>query len=450
MQRWLMVPTAACALHTAAAYTAAYVEHAAISPCGQGSCGTETKEANVKAYSGYAEEAAAKGADIIVFPEYGVTGFSNYPASQWGTYAEPVPNATPSDVPCDLRRKYAAAPTVVALSCLAKANRIAVVANMADQPSRNVLYNTDVVFDTDGSYLAKYHKMNLWDEPNMNVPSDCPEVTFRTSFGVTFGLITCADVIYRYPTQSLVDRGVRDFVVPVAWDNSMAQMQVLGFMQGLSMQAGATLVVANHRTPEMSGSGVWSAGRVLDYFFSPGSTAGPVRVVEVPTAAPAPTPRSEPVLAQPDTGARWAFAPLSSGHVCSGGVCCTATAMTGSTDGYVIAALDGDDVQGGTQWAAQVCAILPCHTASDQCLQFNPPTGSLRRVVLSATGISSVVFPEILGWRRGLQTALQPGTGNDSFEFSGSNASIATADVLLSAVLYGRKFASDSLPYDCH
>ena len=87
-------------------YTAAYIEHEATSPCGNGKktpphvwarstartralrhsppplpplthptpsmlgvCGKQTLAANAAAYVGYAEEAASEGAGIIVFPE---------------------------------------------------------------------------------------------------------------------------------------------------------------------------------------------------------------------------------------------------------------------------------------------------------------------------------------------------------------------------------------------
>jgi len=59
---------------SAASYTVAYVEHMAKSACGSGSCGEQTKALNVASYATYASKAAQSGADIIVFPEYGITG----------------------------------------------------------------------------------------------------------------------------------------------------------------------------------------------------------------------------------------------------------------------------------------------------------------------------------------------------------------------------------------
>jgi predicted amidohydrolase len=104
------------------------------------------------------------------------------------------------------------------------------------------MYNVDVVFDTDGTFLAKYRKLNLWGESYMSVPQNCPIASFQTG-NITFGLFTCADLIYSYPALSLVEQGVKasadqscresltpnpasqNFIMPAAWSDEMAQMQ---------------------------------------------------------------------------------------------------------------------------------------------------------------------------------------------------------------------------------
>ena len=40
-------------------------------------------------------------------------------------------------------------------------------------------------------------------------------MTFTTSFGVEFGLFTCADLIFRDPAELMVGRGVKNYVVPI-------------------------------------------------------------------------------------------------------------------------------------------------------------------------------------------------------------------------------------------
>ena len=120
---------------TCGSYRVAYVEHRAVSPCGAGSCGAEQKRASVRAYTSFIAEAAKQGVDIIVFPEYGITGFSSYPASTWmsGGYTESLPSTTDRrSVPCDAPASFGGAPSLVSLSCAAKQHGVAVVANLMD------------------------------------------------------------------------------------------------------------------------------------------------------------------------------------------------------------------------------------------------------------------------------------------------------------------------------
>ena len=116
------------------AYKAAYVEHQATSACGAGSCGKRTLAQNVEAYANYAASAASQKADIIVFPEYGITGFSSYPKSSWisGGYTEEIPTPASKVIPCDSPAQFSAAASIVTLSCIAKKNKIAIVANLVD------------------------------------------------------------------------------------------------------------------------------------------------------------------------------------------------------------------------------------------------------------------------------------------------------------------------------
>ena len=90
--------------------------------------------------------------------------------------------------------------------------------------------------------------------------------------------------VYRGATTlALADAGVSDFVAPVAWDDSMAQMQVLGWAQGFSSTLGVNLVIANHRGSAESGSGAFASGDALAYTFS--RTAGgdsDVRIADLP------------------------------------------------------------------------------------------------------------------------------------------------------------------------
>ena len=560
-----------------ASFNVAYVEHQATSPCGSGSCGAATKAANVKALAAYAAQAAAKGAQVIVFPEYAITGFSSYAASAWhsGGYSEavpppPAPGAAARTVPCSSPGGvFASSPTLVALSCAAQRSKIALVANLAEWADGKYLFNTDVAFDTDGAFVARYRKQNLWGEAEMSVPQTCPQVAFNTSFGVTFGLLTCADLIYAQPALALLAAGTRHFLMPAAWTNVDAQMQANAFAQGWSARAGAgtSLVVANHRGTDSSGSGVWAAGRTLSFQYDTRAAEGQVQVVgavvAVDDGADAGTAAWEqqqqqqsqqrvlaPITLIPSGNSSsssssssssnnssssngggsggdrrrkrsmleaslaaalvaadddeagtptWTFAKLEDGaKLCSsdGAQCCTASLPSGSggpgspggpggvgaaaaaaaaVAGYALALADGTDTEVGNVWGAHACAVLPCESPGKSCLSYQTPGPVVGRHAAAAAAaaaavlasvsielcgleVTDFVVPEVVaGSAAHEQIMLAPGAAGSpgAFAFGQKagcwqlSASAAAGEHITSAVIYGRRFSEDKLPYTC-
>jgi pantetheine hydrolase len=72
----------------------------------------------------------------------------------------------------EIYTRFGSTPVQERLSCLAKNNSIYVVANMGDKkpcntsdshcpPDGRFQYNTDVVFDSQGKLVARYHKVQL-------------------------------------------------------------------------------------------------------------------------------------------------------------------------------------------------------------------------------------------------------------------------------------------------
>eukprot|EP01135_Chromosphaera_perkinsii_P004774 Nk52_evm5s296 gene=Nk52_evmTU5s296 len=111
-----------------------------------------------------------------------------------------------------------------ALSCMAKKHKVILTGHTEDkQPCTNgqntsaceqhsfLLYNTQVVFDESGNFVTKYHKTHLYDEPQ-NTPGTGELVSFTSSFGVTFGLIACFDIMWSNPTDALIEQGVTNFI----------------------------------------------------------------------------------------------------------------------------------------------------------------------------------------------------------------------------------------------
>ena len=76
-----------------------------------------------------------------------------------------------------------------------------------------------MVFDTDDTLLAKFHKQYLFHEGQFSTPQRAKIVIFKTSFGVSFNVFTCFDMLFYDPAIKLVEKfGVRNIVLfPTAW-----------------------------------------------------------------------------------------------------------------------------------------------------------------------------------------------------------------------------------------
>merc|ERR1712232_1057143 len=126
----------------------------------------------------------------------------------------------------------------------------------------------------------------------------------------------------------------------------------------------------------------------------------------------------------PGATTSWKFTELRAGKLCSDSICCSALVTAGRTSGYVLAVLDGNDTEEGvTPFPAQVCAVLPCSSASEDCLTHQAPQGDLQGVQLIMTGVTAAsVVPEVFADD---ETLLTPGNSTDGFDFfhSGLTAS---------------------------
>eukprot|EP00913_Durusdinium_trenchii_P004687 g4352.t1 len=150
----------------------------------------EMMEANLEVYEQQLQAAAAAGAQLLVTPEDGITGF-RMQREAWWPYAFDLPPAPMDQPPCDANRGHGASvPWVLQrLSCMAREHQVALVASLIDLkdcskqpdypgcpvPSRRdgkLLLNTAVVLDRDGCFLQKYHKANLWYEAALDASKE--------------------------------------------------------------------------------------------------------------------------------------------------------------------------------------------------------------------------------------------------------------------------------------
>jgi predicted amidohydrolase len=111
---------------------------------------TDGREANVKKAAGMIEEAASKGAKIVVLPElFATLYFCQTPKeSSFFTLAEEVPG-----------------PTSKALGSLAKKCKIVLVGGSIYEISNGKRYNTSCIFGPDGETIGTYRKSHIPHDP---------------------------------------------------------------------------------------------------------------------------------------------------------------------------------------------------------------------------------------------------------------------------------------------
>ena len=236
---------------------------------------------NLDSMDELAKSASAQGAEIIVFPESGVTGriFCIDCKKAVRAFAEDIPDVVPGTTvnPCT-DNKYADRPVLQRLSCIARNHSIVLVANMPDEKDE-LLFNTDVVFETDGSFIAKYYKQHLFamESQIFNTSDSYRYITFQVSFGVEFSVFICYDVLFCDPPLDMVNKGIKNFVYSTYWGNRYPHYMSVSVRQGWSWRNKVNVLSSgiNNKFEDSnlgkfysSGSGIYSAGKPLGYYVS--------------------------------------------------------------------------------------------------------------------------------------------------------------------------------------
>jgi predicted amidohydrolase len=159
---------------------------------------------NLVAISELTAAAAARGARVIVFPEY-----SSY-------FVDPF------DETLAAHAEALDGPFVTALVALAASHDVVLVAGLVEKAADDRrVRNTVVAVDASG-VLARYRKLHLYDAFGQR-ESDWVEAgenaspeTFERD-GLRFGLMTCYDLRFPEVGRVLADAGVDVFVVPAEW-----------------------------------------------------------------------------------------------------------------------------------------------------------------------------------------------------------------------------------------
>nr|XP_004651388.2 vascular non-inflammatory molecule 3 [Jaculus jaculus] len=421
-------------------FTAAVYEHAVLLPNATESPASREEalllmNRNLDVLEKATKLAARQGAQIIVTPEDGIYGWvftreSIYP------YLEDIPAPEVNWIPCRDPQRFGYTPVQERLSCLAKDNSIYVVANIGDKkpcnssdplcsPDGRYQYNTDVVFDSEGRLVARYHKYNLFaPEIQFDFPKDSEVVTFDTPFG-KFGIFTCFDIFSHDPAVVVVqDFEVDSVLYPTAWYNTLPLLSAVPFHSAWARAMRVNLLAANtHNTRmHMTGSGIYSPEAVKVYHYDMETESGQLLLSELRCR-----PRSQPTYpAAVDWSAyarsvkpflseqthfpgliyfdEFTFTKLKgkTGNytVCQKDLCCHLSYKMSEKrvdEVYALGAFDGLHTVEG-QYYLQICTLLKCQTTDLRTC--GEPVGSafttFEEFSLSGTFGTSYVFPQII------------------------------------------------------
>jgi N-carbamoylputrescine amidase len=169
----------------------------------QMSC-TADKAANIAKALEKTREAAQKGAQIVCLQElFASLYFCDVEAYENFKLAEAIPG-----------------PTTEQFQKLAQELGIVVIASLFEKRTQGLYHNTAAVIDADGSYLGKYRKMHIPDDPGYYekfyfTPGDLGYKVFHTKFG-KLGVLICWDQWYPEAARITALMGAEVLFYPTA------------------------------------------------------------------------------------------------------------------------------------------------------------------------------------------------------------------------------------------
>ncbi|KAL9149763.1 hypothetical protein ABFS82_12G126700 [Erythranthe guttata] len=161
---------------------------------------TADKERNIAHARQVIEEAAGKGAQLILLPEIWNSPYSN---DSFPVYAE------------DIDAGGDASPSTAMLSELSRSLQITIIGGSIPERSGEKLYNTCCVFGTDGKLMAKHRKIHLFD---IDIPG---QMTFKESNTLTAG-----------ETPTIVDTDVGRIGIGICYDIRFQELAAIYAARG--------------------------------------------------------------------------------------------------------------------------------------------------------------------------------------------------------------------------
>lgn len=117
-------------------------------------------------------------------------------------------------------------PTTDLFGALAKELGIVIITSLFEKRAPGLYHNTTAVLDADGSYLGKYRKMHIPDDPGYYekfyfTPGDLGYKVFNTRFG-KLGILICWDQWYPEAARitSLMGAEILFYPTAIGWDTN--------------------------------------------------------------------------------------------------------------------------------------------------------------------------------------------------------------------------------------
>ncbi len=223
------------------------------------------KEKNLKHAIQEIKKLASKGAQIICLQELFMTDYFCYEENQlFFDLAEKIPGDTTSS-----------------LSIAAKENNVVIVASLFEERAAGLYHNTAAVIDADGTYLGKYRKMHIPDDPGFYekyyfTPGDLGYKVFETKYA-KIGVLVCWDQWYPEAARltSLMGAEVLFYPTAIGWDKTekddainQEQLNAWITIQRSHAVANGVHVVSVNRVGEENGTRFWGNSFIANPFGS--------------------------------------------------------------------------------------------------------------------------------------------------------------------------------------
>lgn len=200
------------------------------------------------------EEAAKKGAKLIVFPE-----FMNYAVESAPEYSEPVPDGE----------------TCRFIAKMAQKHKMWVNLGSIHEKSDDKPYNTSVLFSPDGEINAIYRKLHLADmrsskEARQSNESDKLNkgdkiVVTDTSLG-KIGMSICYDIRFPELYRLMSDKGAKIICHPACFGMSTGSAHWEVLLRSAAILNHCYILASDHCGRRPNGARLWGHSMIIDPF----------------------------------------------------------------------------------------------------------------------------------------------------------------------------------------